>query len=116
MRQPRNLPDAGLIQAFRCGVSSQGYRCGLLSGHEGNHDMSAAQRLGIQFNGCCDEPEEPAQSDLTFRLKLSTELGKRDQRIAELERQVEEQRQTLNRVLTRFTVEGRPIPMEGITT
>ncbi len=54
------------------------------------------------------EPE-PTHAELHARLKLSVELVK-------LERRVEEQRCTINRILTRFTVEGRPIPMEGITT
>ncbi len=42
------------------------------------------QPASVNFKGC-DEPEEPAQSDLAFRLKLSTELNEIRARLSKLE-------------------------------
>lgn len=49
------------------------------------------------------ECDPVAVSELEFRLRLSI-------RLIELEKQVEQHRRTLNRIILRFQLDGRPIP------
>lgn len=51
------------------------------------------------------EVDPNAVSDLEFRMKVSI-------RLLEVEKQVEQQRRTVNKILTRFAIDGRPIPAE----
>ncbi len=61
------------------------------------------------------EPE-PTHAELHARLKLSVELVKMNRRVTELERQVEQQRQLLNQIVTRAVVDGRPFTAPDANT
>jgi uncharacterized protein (DUF1499 family) len=51
------------------------------------------------------EVDPNAVSDLEFRMKVSI-------RLLEVEKQVEQTRRMVNRIITRFAVDGRPLPPE----
>lgn len=55
------------------------------------------------------EPE-PTHAELHARLRLSIELVKQARRMTEMEGQIEDQRQTINAIVTRFATDGRPLP------
>ena len=82
--------------------------------------MTAAQKLALvtdenenlgdespaldQFQPIDVDPN--AISDLEFRLKISNEL-------LSLARKLEETRRIVNRITTRFAIEGRPLPEDS---
>ncbi len=84
MRQPRNLPDTALVGEHGVGGLPLLDAGRLRVMADANLGVPASAR-GTHINFKCDEPEEPAQSDLAFRLKVSTELNEIKARISKLE-------------------------------
>lgn len=78
--------------------------------------MSPRDRLALvtdEREAMGEEAGNTPDGDLVPQLHMAIQFAKLTQRVIELERDNRENRSVINRILTRFASEGRPIPPEA---